>query len=261
MTGSFLSKFNWTYSAANRNYFGINNQPIPAGDGGTVVITVKGFVPVSSRISVANIQRLNPSAYPNENTTNNNLTAALGVTPGGPLPITLLSFNAVKQNKSVYLSWETATEANSSHFDVQTSRNGTAWESIGTVNAAGNSNTTQRYSFIHQSPVKGINYYRIKLVDLDAKFEYSLTRTVSFSSDNNITVMPNPTVDKVFITSNNSGTLSTVAVYSTGGKLMQRINNFSFGSSIDMSSYAPGIYLLKMTDKENNTEVVRVVKN
>ncbi|MEO6541277.1 MAG: T9SS type A sorting domain-containing protein [Ferruginibacter sp.] len=259
LSGSFLSKFNWTYNVANKNFFGISNQAIPPGDGGTVVILVKGVIPVSSRISVANIIRLNPGDYPNENTNNNNLTASLGVTAGGPVPIKLLSFNAVKQNKTVYLSWETATELNSSHFDVQTSRNGTDWQSIGTIAAAGNSNTTQRYSYVHSSPGKGINYYRLKEVDIDAKFEYSMTRTISFSTSSAITISPNPTTDKVFITSGNTGTVQ-LALYSTEGKVMQTFKNFVLGNSIDMSGYAAGIYLLKITGKDDNTEVMRIVK-
>jgi len=226
-----------------------------------VIIAIRGNIPVNSRISVANIQRLNPAAYPNENTNNNNLTASLSVVAGGPVPIKLLSFNAVKQNKSVSLNWETATEINSSYFDVQTSRNGTDWESIGRVNAAGNSNTTQHYSLLHASPVKGINYYRLKEVDIDAKFEYSDTRTITFSAANSITVMPNPTTDKLFITSGSSGTLQIVSLYSSEGRLMQNVANFKFGNSINMSNYAPGMYMLKMTDKDGQTEIIRIVKN
>ncbi len=261
LSGNYLTKFNWTYDTTNKNFFGVSNQPIAPGDGGTITITVKGNRPVTSRISVANIIRLNPGAYPNENTSNNNLTAALSVAAGGPLPIKLLSFNASKQNKSVNLTWETATEINSSHFDVQTSMNGTDWTSIGIVNAAGNSNTNKQYSLLHATPVKGINYYRLKQFDINAKFEYSLIRTVSFSTAGSISIMPNPTIDKVFITSGDNGTLQSVSLYSAEGKLLQHINNFKFGNSIDMTSYAPGIYMLKMVDKDGKVEVTRVLKN
>ncbi len=260
LSGSFLTKFNWTYNTVSNNFFGISNQAITPGDGGTIVIAIKGVTPVSSRISVANIQRLNPGAYPNENTTNNNLTAALGVVPGGPLPIKLLSFNAAKQNKSANLSWETSIETNSNYFDVQTSRNGTDWQSIGTVAAAGNSNTVKRYSFEHVSPGKGINYYRLKLVDIDAQFEYSQTRAITFTTGTSITVSPNPTADKIFITSGNTGTLESLTLYSAEGRLMQSFKNFGLGNGIDMSRYGPGIYLLKIVDKDGTSEVMRIVK-
>ncbi len=261
LSGTFMNRFNWSYNSTNKTFLGVSNQPIAPGDGGTVRVTIRGNTAVTSRNSVANILRLNPGSYPNEDPTNNNLTASLSVVVGGPVPIKLLSFNATKQNKAVMLNWETATEVNSSHFDVQTSRNGTDWTSIGTVQAAGTSNTTQRYSLLHNAPVKGINYYRLKQVDLDAKFEYSLTRTISISAGNTITVMPNPTTDKLYITSADDAVLQSVSLYSPEGRLIHQSANFRFGNSINMSSYAPGIYILKMVDKEGRTETVRVLKN
>ena len=69
-------------------------------------------------------------------------------------------------------------------------------------------------------------------VDLDAKFEYSLTRTVSFSAVNTITISPNPTTDKVFITSGDNATLQFVSLYSLEGRLMQTLNNFKLGIAL-----------------------------
>lgn len=260
LSGSFASKFNWSYNTVTNNFFGVSNQPIVAGVGGTIVVNVKGLIAVVSRISVANIQRLNPAAYPNENTNNNNLTAALGVIPGGPQPITLLNFTATKQNTVVNLNWQTAQEFNSKNFDVQFSKDGVNWQTIGMVNAAGNSTTTRSYSFVHTTPVNGINYYRLKQVDMDAKYEYSVIRTVNFSTKNTITIMPNPTVDKVYITSNGGGTLQSVTLFSVDGKLIQNTPNFLLGNSIDMRNYAPGIYTIKIVEKSGMTEVMKVVK-
>lgn len=260
LSGSFLSKFNWTYNAGTKSFFGTANQAINAGDGGTVIVTIKGFIPTAALNSVANIQRLNPAWYPNEDVTNNNLTAALGVVVGGPLPITLLNFTATKQGKVVDLNWQTSTESNSSHFDVQFSKDGIDWTSIGTVKAAGNSTSTQSYSLVHQKPVNSINYYRLKQVDINAKYEYSLTRTVSFKGNNSLTLMPNPTTDRVFITSNTPGNLQTVSIYSNDGKQIYTTTNFRLGNSIDLSRYASGVYMLKIVDKNGDTEIMKVVK-
>lgn len=259
LSGTFLSKFNWSYNSTTKNYFGTNNQPILPGDGGTIIVTVKGFIEVTSRISVANIQRLNPGAYPNENINNNNLTAAAGV-QGFTVPIKLLSFTASKQGKAVNLNWATANEINSSHFDVQYSKNGTQWQSIGIVAAAGNSNTQKNYSLVHAAPGAGVNYYRLKEVDIDAKFEYSLTRTVTFSTGHTINIMPNPTTDKLFINADAAGTLQSVTLYAPDGKQVMNLNNFTLGSSIDMRNYAPGTYLLKIVDKDGTAQTLKVMK-
>lgn len=261
LSGTFASKFNWNYNSVTKTFIGVSNQAIAPGDGGTVIVTVKGYTPVTSRNSVANIIRYNPGAYPNENINNNNLTAALGVVPGSPQPVKLLSFTATKQGKVVNLNWITTSEINSSHFDVEYSRNSTSWQTIGTVSAAGNSSTQKSYSLIHNAPAAGVNYYRLKQVDLDAKFENSLIRTVTFITANTINIFPNPTVDQLFISTNSGGILQSVSLFGDDGKQMLHINNFQLGNSIDMRSYGPGLYMLKIVDKDGKTEIMKVVKH
>ena len=143
---------------------------------------------------------------------------------------------------------------------MEFSRDGSKFESIGRVNAAGSSSAAKSYSLIHSSPVNGINYYRLKLVDANGTFKYSTVRTVKFSTTKSITIMPNPTADRVFITSNDGGILQSVGLYSVNGKLLQLINDFNLGKSIDLSTYAPSVYILKLIDKDGNTEVIKVVK-
>lgn len=195
-----------------------------------------------------------------DNPANNFAQIATYTIQGGVLPITLLDFTATKQNKVVDLNWQTSTEQNSSYFDVEFSRDGNKFESIGKVNAAGNSNTVKNYSLIHTSPVNGVNYYRLKLIDANGSFRYSAVRTVKFSTTASINIMPNPTADRVYITSNEGGILQSVGLYAVNGKLLQQVNNFVLGKNIDLSTYAPSVYILKLTDKDGNTEVIKVVR-
>ena len=44
------------------------------------------------------------------------------------------------------------------------------------------------------------------------------------------------------------------------GKLLQQVTNFTLGKSIDLSNYAPSVYILKLIDKDGTTEVIKVVK-
>ncbi len=258
VSGTFASKFNWSYNSTTKNFFGVSNQAIAPGAGGTIVVTVRGVMEVISRISVANIQRLVPSAYPNENINNNNLTASLGVI--NFLPVLLLDFTATKQAKTVQLNWRTSSELNSKYFDVEFSRDGTQWQSIGRVNAAGNSSITKSYSLIHSSPVNGVNYYRLKQVDLDAQYTYSVIRTVNFSTNSDLIIMPNPVLNSVYITANGGGSLGSVTLFSTDGRELQHINNYGIGNPIDMSNYPAGTYMLKITDNKFLTVVKKLVK-
>ena len=93
---------------------------------------------------------------------------------GGPvLPIELVDFTAYRQSGQVVLEWSTASESNSSHFEVERSADGLFFETIGSLPAAGESAATIAYRTEDRAPLQGVNYYRLKLVDLDGSFEHS----------------------------------------------------------------------------------------
>jgi len=260
LSGTFLTKFNWSYNTATNNFFGVSNQPIAPGEGGTIVVNVKGVISVTSRISVANIQRLNPSQYPNENVNNNNLTAALGVTAGGTTPILLLNFDAVKQGSTVQLSWQTSSEINSDHFEVEYSKDGSNWQTLGSVAAAGNSSITKTYAYNHPNPITGANYYRLKQVDIGGSFVYSNVKVVNFNNKTGVKLWPNPVVDRLYISSDAITPFQSVGVYSAEGQRLSEQVKFVAGQSIDMSRYPAGTYLIKITDAQGNTETHSILK-
>jgi hypothetical protein len=98
-----------------------------------------------------------------------------------PLPVNFTSFTATKAGGQALLRWQTAQEQNSLNFTVERSTNGVNFSSIGEMPAAGNSSTPKDYSFTDAEPAQGINYYRLKEVDLDLRSMYSTVRTVVFS--------------------------------------------------------------------------------
>jgi len=109
--------------------------------------------------------------------------------PAAPLPIELMVFIARPLNATdVQLNWTTATEINSSHFDIERSTQGITWIKIGTVAAAGNSHSNLSYNLIDKNVFDSDEvtntdfYYRLNMVDLDGQFEYSDVRQVKFES-------------------------------------------------------------------------------
>ncbi|HEY4337952.1 MAG TPA: discoidin domain-containing protein, partial [Puia sp.] len=107
---------------------------------------------------------------------NNSALSTLTVdnyTQASPLPIGLSSFTGKRTGSSVVLQWTTQTEQNAANFVVERSVDGTHFASIATVRAEGNSNTPQDYTATDERPAKGINYYRLRMVDLDGRFSYS----------------------------------------------------------------------------------------
>jgi hypothetical protein len=91
--------------------------------------------------------------------------------PGIMLPIELLSFSGVEVDGYNLLNWSTASESNSDYYDIQWSTDAYYWESIGKLEAAGNSNSTIYYEISHHDYDNGVNYYRLVQYDFDGWFE------------------------------------------------------------------------------------------
>ena len=109
-----------------------------------------------------------------------------------PLPVELTSFTANCDTDNIYLEWTTSSEYNSAFFDVQYSKTGEEWNPIGSIGAAGNSNTEQHYSFIDRSDVQE-GYYSLLQVDVNGKEKlYGPVHVKCSKQLDNVQVFPNP---------------------------------------------------------------------
>lgn len=111
------------------------------------------------------------------------------------LPVTWLSFNGHTVGHEVLLQWTTATEYNTKTFEVQHSTNAIHWTTVGTVAAAGNSNTQRSYSFNHLPTAHygQVNHYRIVQHDRDGKFSYStIIHVLHTPNSARLLMYPNP---------------------------------------------------------------------
>ena len=89
------------------------------------------------------------------------------------LPLKLINFSGNLQNQHGVLSWKTASESNTSHFEIEKSKDGQKYVKIGTQRAAGNSSSLKEYGFSDKEIAAAVNYYRLKMMDNDGKFSYS----------------------------------------------------------------------------------------
>jgi hypothetical protein len=88
-----------------------------------------------------------------------------------PLPVVFKSFSGKNIGGYNKLVWETASEKNNQYFELLHSTDGEAFYPIGTVDAKANNSQGADYSFVHETPVVGRNYYRLRQVDYDGKSE------------------------------------------------------------------------------------------
>jgi hypothetical protein len=108
--------------------------------------------------------------------------------PGGPVPIKLVEFNVRRSGSNNILYWTTATESNSDHFDIERSSDGQSWMVIGRVNAAGSSTSEIKYDFADATPVRGMNYYRLAMIDKNGATENSRIVSISSEASNNVEI-------------------------------------------------------------------------
>jgi hypothetical protein len=109
------------------------------------------------------------------------------------LPVEFLSFSVVKVHNGVSLQWKTATETNNEYFLVERSTDGVNFQAIGSpLKGAGTTYQVQSYKFLDIDPSEGVNYYRIRQVDFDGKFDFSDVKAVNLAGSSLVTVSPNP---------------------------------------------------------------------
>ncbi|MDP2387563.1 MAG: T9SS C-terminal target domain-containing protein [Bacteroidota bacterium] len=178
-----------------------------------------------------------------------------------PLPISLVSFIASKQNDEVLINWVTATETNNQYFTVERSENGQFFSEIGNVNGAGNSVTQKSYFMTDLHPFTGINYYRLKQTDFDGKYSYSSIREVYFGERIvEFNVIPNPVSQvgnlKIIFSEHKSETVKFRILDQLGKSVLERsmeLDENTMEYSFELSeneTLIPGVYYFVVDGKE-----------
>jgi hypothetical protein len=157
----------------------------------------------------------------------------------GVTPVTLTNFTAKEAEGKVRLTWQTSSEINSHSFRLQHSKDGTSFNDVKIVPGAGTSNLTRNYQAEHVAS-KGKNYYRLLMIDLSGRQQYSHLVTITIK-EATLTIYPNPTQDVIYF--NNPVSQQTkFSITNTEGRQILKGNADSNG--IDIQSLTPGQYFL-----------------
>ena len=181
-----------------------------------------------------------------------------------PLPVTLLNFSGQINANTIQLNWNTSSEQNSSYFEIQKSNDGSNFFPVGQVNAAGNSNFTRNYSFTDRQ-ISEINYYRLKMVDVDDKFVYSKTILIKDPGlQQNLWVLNNIIQSYVNLrfAKQPQGKINIVLINAEGIKLYHHEFPSSSEFTVDLSGIylSTGVYFLK-AEVDGKSFVRKLVKN
>lgn len=175
-----------------------------------------------------------------------------------PLPVTLLSFTATKSQYTALLSWETSQELNSDRFDIEHSTTGKNWDLIGKVKSTGTSAQKVAYTFIHEAPETGINFYRLKMVDRDGSSVYSTVRNLHFDGNKVTVLYPNPASDVVYIDHKDLSTIRSISLVALDGRQLLFIDVKD--RSINLKDISTGNYMLKISYQDGTVENHKIVR-
>ena len=172
------------------------------------------------------------------------------------LPVSLSGFAAELTGREVALSWTTEQETNSNYFSVERSQNGSTWEEIGTVAAKGNSSTVSQYGFTDKTPLSGVNYYRLKMVNIDNSFNYSGVQIVRTTAVKEISFFPNPATTTVNVSLESTENATSIELMNISGQVLtaKRISGANGTTiSLDVTQYARGIYIVRVINADGSS--------
>jgi hypothetical protein len=187
-----------------------------------------------------------------------------GGNDNNPLPVELVSFTGACDNGVISLTWQTASEFNSSHFDVEKSRDGENWQLLSTIASAGTSNELISYQTADHNAIDGNNYFRLRQVDIDGteKLYDPINVSCSEVTTGYFSSFPNPSGNAFQVIVNNKeliGTCTMNIVDATGKVIEQREIEVKDGINMFVVSQelTPGIYFLNISNGSKSTPVLR----
>jgi hypothetical protein len=181
----------------------------------------------------------------------------------GPLPVSLRSFTATRNNSNVILRWETATEVNSRGFYLERNFGNGVWQTLGFVPTKamnGNSSSLLNYEYSDLNSAKGITQYRLRQIDFDGKQAYSPIRAVRAGGQKGKTIVyPNPSSDgKVNVVFADLNTIRDVSLMDMNGRVVKQWKGIA-NNNIVIDNLIAGFYTIRIIDTETGEQAVEKI--
>ncbi len=251
LTINDLYKCNWTFGNIK---LVDSNRNVPMSRGFLTFI----IKPKTSLVIGDTIKNFASIYFDNEQPihTNTEKTAVVS----NVLPLQWIDFLVLKKGTGNLLSWKTAQVINVSHFEIQRSSDGKEFYTIGQLDV-----NDPAYSFIDRVPQKGINYYRLKMVDNDGKFQYSPIKRAIDNSGVHFSVYPCPAKDilNLKIETTTASVFNIQVVDQLGRIVMVNQLEVSEGTSIKrmlINHLSRGNYCIKLVSKSTEAYTIRFYK-
>ncbi len=181
----------------------------------------------------------------------------------GVLPIELLSFEGSLEGKNVRLDWQTASEKNNASFIVERSADNQTFTPISTLEGARQSDIVRAYQYTDAAPLKGINYYRLKQIDLDGHTTLLKTITVE-NGKPKTTIMSfhNAANHLELVIHSLESSSATLQLIDSNGRLCYTNTHYLEAGGTHLSMEMPlstGVYFLRLINEKGETMLKKII--
>ncbi|WP_083926254.1 T9SS type A sorting domain-containing protein [Neolewinella persica] len=181
------------------------------------------------------------------------------------LPVELIQFTAMADQKYSLLQWATSIEEDFAGFHVERSGDGSTWQEIGFVAGHGQTQRRQDYQFVDPFPLNGENYYRLNMLDQDDSQAYSEIRQLNYQQIVETgRVYPNPFTNELKIQIGENYTNEVhIQLYDLLGRSLQKWHFDQLNSGVhelNVDAALPtGTYWLEVisADKHTSTQLIK----
>ena len=244
------------------------NNAIAVGENGVVYVTTNGgasweLFSIGTVTNLLDVTVLNCVGYITGEDGNVYTFQFPGCSPN--LPVELIDFNVLEISGKVLIEWITEVEIDNDYFEVQRSTDGSRFDGIGILESQGNSDSRTSYQHIDPLPRFGLNYYRLKQVDLDGTITFSEVKVIEIKpGENSVIVYPTLVSNSIKVELQSSSDRGVrIFVSDVAGRVLLHENHLAeagvFHIELTLDELPTGVYFLTVAD-EYGRETVELLK-
>lgn len=175
-------------------------------------------------------------------------SVGIALKTNNPLALQLGNIIATNVDKRNRIDWNTLSEESGDRLMLERSKDAQQFETISNIDLKGK---PSNYTYWDESPVSGINYYRLRMQSAEGNNTYSKT-VQAFVNDGNVfyvKAFPNPATNKmnVEIIGMQEGN-AQISIMDMTGRIISSQKVQSQEMSMDLSALSSGVYFLKYQD-------------
>jgi hypothetical protein len=173
------------------------------------------------------------------------------------LGVELLDMSADCYDGNSVLSWATSTESNNDYFTIESSRDGSNFNTIAIIDGNGTSSSSNYYEWTDNSPTSGTMYYRIFQTDYDGTTEYYQIQSTNCEENTLAHVYPNPFEDKLTINAQFNGVITLMDI---SGKTVLEQNIDAGESIVSFHTLPAGSYFARVIFNNGKGQNIKLIK-